>query len=474
MKRALTALAIVALTLVPPLAASLTHPSADPEGATRLFGDDVFAVQFDADDWTPRQDGSTGWWLAAAAPGGAASAYGAVQPSTPDGPFGGAFTTEGSGFAQRVRDGTVPYGWASSEYVSYPQQYTVAMFVRPGVCQTAEDCAYLADPSPCDPATVALRTFAIADPYTLGFGCGRVVLDVALPFGASTRLVGNAVPAGQWVHVAIRTDTWMGPRLLMDGVTVAWQNVDMNTQTHNVLFPVRAASQGVPFYGSLDEVRLVNRWLSDDELLQARTRPYIHHNVPPVADAGADQTLECAGSSTYTTLDGRGSYDPEGDLLSYQWSAPDARLLLSPTSSRPGGSFWLGTTTATLTVRDAENATSATTRVHVVDTTPPRADSVSLSSDDPGIPQVATPLGEVGVARGSLWFQATLVDTCSGVAEVTVFVDGEAYTTRQGTPYYVHVPPPTQPALSRVTAVGSDRDGNVVLLGDWTILRLPA
>src|SRR5437879_8399633 len=42
-------------------------------------------------------------------------------------------------------------------------------------------------------------------------------------------------------------------------------------------------------------------------------------NHPPVAVAGLDQTLECAGQSTRVMLNGSKSSDPDGDALSFVW-----------------------------------------------------------------------------------------------------------------------------------------------------------
>jgi hypothetical protein len=101
-------------------------------------------------------------------------------------------------------------------------------------------------------------------------------------------------------------------------------------------------------------------------------------NQPPVANAGPDQTLACAGpGGTPVRLDGSKSSDPDGDTLSFVWK-DEANSVLDTTAVAQL-MVTMGTHTFTLTVTDPGGLSStATTHVTVQDTAPPTL-RVSLS-----------------------------------------------------------------------------------------------
>jgi len=102
-------------------------------------------------------------------------------------------------------------------------------------------------------------------------------------------------------------------------------------------------------------------------------------NTPPVANAGADQTVECtsAGGAS-VTLNGSASFDPDGDPLTYTWR--DALNNVIATGPTPVVTVPLGVHTFTLTVDDGRGGTDSDTVVITVrDTTPPTIGNVSAS-----------------------------------------------------------------------------------------------
>ncbi len=103
---------------------------------------------------------------------------------------------------------------------------------------------------------------------------------------------------------------------------------------------------------------------------------YEFFNTQPVGDAGDDQGVECAcntAEGTKVTLDGSGSYDVDGDALTYSWMGPFTESPAdgaAPTVTLEDGCP--GDYVITLIVNDGtEDSEPNEVKITVVDTTPP-------------------------------------------------------------------------------------------------------
>jgi hypothetical protein len=118
------------------------------------------------------------------------------------------------------------------------------------------------------------------------------------------------------------------------------------------------------FAGTLDEVEIFNRALSDDEvraIYEARSAGKCL-NQSPAANAGADATIACAAANgTPVTLDGSASSDPDGDTLTYTWTGPFPEGGGTVTGVSPTVTLPLGVSTITLTVDDGNGGTARDT-----------------------------------------------------------------------------------------------------------------
>lgn len=129
-------------------------------------------------------------------------------------------------------------------------------------------------------------------------------------------------------------------------------------------------------------------------------------NQAPTANAGTDQTIDCAAGNTDVTLSGTGD-DADGDDLSFHWTAADGTVYegANPTINLGGG-----THTFTLTVDDGNGGTATddvSVTVNLDVTAPVIADHDDITADS-----------DEGVCGAAVSFGLSADDAC-GIASLT-------------------------------------------------------
>lgn len=130
-------------------------------------------------------------------------------------------------------------------------------------------------------------------------------------------------------------------------------------------------------------------------------------NEPPVAFAGEDVRVECAGAGrTEVMFDGSASSDGDGDPLDFLWSA-EGITFDNPTSATPRAVFPVGATTVSLVVSDGkESSTPDTVEVVVEDTL------------EPHIAGEWVPLKEVKERKGEFILRFGASDACDAAPQL--------------------------------------------------------
>ena len=195
---------------------------------------------------------------------------------------------------------------------------------------------------------------------------------------------GAAAPPGEVGCYTWNTGTSMASPHVAGAAALIWARGDVTTNSQVVDILLSSADpQGV------DAVRL-DSWTIHGGLNLHNAVSLGSLNLPPVAEAGADQTVTDHGLDGFepVTLDGRASSDADGSIVSYEWRKAETVIA---TEANPVVWFGVGTHAVTLLVTDNRGATDTDTVTITVEpgNTAPVAANVSATTTM-GVPVTLT------------------------------------------------------------------------------------
>ena len=138
----------------------------------------------------------------------------------------------------------------------------------------------------------------------------------------------------------------------------------------------------------------------------------VSQDIPPIADAGPDQTL----NTPTVTFDGSGSYDPDGYIIAYIWDFGDGGTSYDMITTHTYAND--GTYLVTLTVIDNASLIGVDTAVIIVDQVKPTTYALPTGT-----------IGQNGWYISSVSIMLIPTDDRSGIQETRYRVDGGAWTT---------------------------------------------
>jgi uncharacterized delta-60 repeat protein len=335
-------------------------------------------------------------------------------------------------------------------------------------------------------STTTFQTEAVADlellpdGRILACGGGGLADSTVLRFNPDGLLDTTFGNGGQVVIEMITSNNGFSD-LVVDGagriIVVGWAYYTSNATSHATM--VRLTGEGaldpafrnggkvIEYFGTSDESASSVRLTSDGRILMGGDTGYANaqgnwllarfSNGTPVSLPGGPYDVPAAGEITTIPLDGSGSYDPDGGILTYAWTSDCAGAAFDDPAS-PSPILTIDTPrgcpvscTVTLTVTDGLESHNAAAAVNVLDASAP----VIVC---PGAISVGGPELPVAVS-----YAATAEDGCGPSPEVSFSMPSGSSFER---------------GLTTVTASATDDAGNSntcsfdVIVSCFTVNRL--
>jgi hypothetical protein len=219
-------------------------------------------------------------------------------------------------------------------------------------------------------------TLTVSDGYLTNEDNVTITVTPNLAPTADATLSGLTGVAGR---TSVSLDASLSSDPDADALTYSWTVTSGPAEAITSI--VGNSQQYASFSANLPGDYTVQVTVSDGELMDTDfVRITLGENQAPLADASASTTFVLEGGS-YPTLDGRGSSDPDGDALSYQWSFISSTNGMKPTISKSSTSLaTLNTNTAgvyavALVVSDGLKSDTNYVLITVRGNQPPTADA---------------------------------------------------------------------------------------------------
>lgn len=195
------------------------------------------------------------------------------------------------------------------------------------------------------------------------------------PRADATVIVGTLPYAGRgWPGALVNRSYYLFGGYLADGSrTDQIIKIDLDT-LNSAVIPERLAHDGVGSVATTAQRKVLLFGGSEPRSVFA-----FDTNLHPVAIIKTPLLGECSAGGARLILDGSGSYDPDGDPISFAWSAPLGSIA-DPTAAVTEGQFPLGETPVTLAIRDGFVGRNDTASAQVNDTIPP---TLNVTFDPP-------------------------------------------------------------------------------------------
>jgi len=266
-------------------------------------------------------------------------------------------------------------------------------------------------------------------------GWGQAPNPETIGFSETSQLPGGCLSMADFTY--FQTFLSIPPETQLNEVTVEFYNADDGAQItiYNSLHPNGVSPSDAYIYlGGPSETTDIKQYIAVGEvnrvvITQVDDCPSgnnlqyaaivlngtpILQNQAPTADAGSDQTINCAPGVVDVTLSGSGN-DADGDALTYSWSDGTSTYSGASVTVSQGG----GAKTYTLTVDDGNGGTATddvtvTVNVDAIAPTIAAIDDISVSNDE-------------GVCGAAVSFEIDAADDCTLASVVADPASGSVF-----------------------------------------------